>query len=34
MPGYDLHNGLLRDLDVNMGEYVASFRSIYDLKPK
>jgi len=31
---YDLHNGLLRDLDVNMGEYISSFRSIYDLKPK
>ena len=31
---YDLHNGLLRDLDVNMGEYVSSFRTISDLKPK
>ena len=31
---YDLHNGLLRDLDVNMGEYISSFRSIYDLKPE
>jgi len=31
---YDLHNGLLKDLDVNMGEYISSFRSIYDLKPK
>jgi hypothetical protein len=29
-----LHNGLLKDLDVDMGEYVSSFRSIYDLKPR
>jgi carbonic anhydrase len=29
---YDLHNGLLKELDVNLGEYFASIRSIYDLK--
>lgn len=31
---YDLHNGLLKDLNVNMAEYISGFRSIYDLKPK
>ena len=31
---YDLHNGLLKDLDVNMGEYISDFRTIYDLNPK
>jgi carbonic anhydrase len=30
---YDLHNGLLKDLDVNLGEYFSSFRKIYDIKP-
>jgi carbonic anhydrase len=29
---YDLHNGLLKELDVNLGEYFSSIRSIYDLK--
>jgi carbonic anhydrase len=28
---YDLHNGLLKELDVNLGEYFSSIRSIYDL---
>ena len=31
---YDLHNGLLKDLDVNMDEYISNFKTIYDLKPK
>ena len=31
---YDLHNGLLKDLGVNMGEYVSKFGTIYDLKPR
>lgn len=30
---YDLHNGLLKELDVNVKEYVSSFKNIYDLKP-
>ena len=29
---FDLHNGLLKELDVHYGEYFSSFRSIYDLK--
>jgi len=29
---YDLHNGLLKELDIHLGEYFSSFRSIYDLK--
>jgi carbonic anhydrase len=29
---YDLHNGLLKDLEVNLGEYFSSFSRIYDLK--
>ncbi len=29
---YDLHNGLLKELDVNLGAYFQGFRSIYDLK--
>ena len=29
---FDLHNGLLKELDVNLEEYFASIRSIYDLK--
>ncbi len=29
---YDLHNGLLKDLDVNLPAYFSSIRSIYDLK--
>jgi carbonic anhydrase len=28
---YDLHNGLLKELDVNLGAYFSSIRSIYDL---
>lgn len=28
---YDLHNGLLKELDLNLGEYISSMRSIYDL---
>ena len=28
---YDLHDGFLKDLDVNLGEYFSSIRSIYDL---
>jgi carbonic anhydrase len=28
---YDLHNGLLNELDVNLKEYFSGFRSIYDL---
>ncbi|MFI5218075.1 MAG: carbonic anhydrase [Bacteroidia bacterium] len=31
---YDLHNGLLKDLNINMQEYISKFRKIYDLKPK
>jgi len=31
---YDLHNGLLKDLNVNMKEYISDFRNIYDLMPK
>ena len=29
---YDLHNGLLKELDVNLGAYFSTIRSIYDLK--
>jgi len=29
---YDLHNGLLKELDVNLKDYFAGIRSIYDLK--
>jgi len=29
---YDLHNGLLKELDVNLAAYFSSIRSIYDLK--
>ncbi len=29
---YDLHNGLLKELDVNLASYFSSIRSIYDLK--
>ncbi|MEI6884221.1 MAG: carbonic anhydrase [Bacteroidota bacterium] len=29
---YDLHNGLLKEMNVNLGEYFKSIRSIYDLK--
>ncbi len=29
---YDLHNGLLKELDVNLPEYFSGIRSIYDLK--
>ncbi|MCX6266718.1 MAG: carbonic anhydrase [Bacteroidetes bacterium] len=29
---YDLHNGLLKELDVDLGAYFSSIRSIYDLK--
>jgi len=29
---YDLHNGLLKDLDVNLKSYFSSIRSIYDLQ--
>jgi len=28
---YDLHNGLLKELDVNLSAYFQGFRSIYDL---
>ena len=28
---YDLHNGLLKELDVDLGAYFSSIRSIYDL---
>jgi carbonic anhydrase len=28
---YDLHNGLLKELDVNLSEYFSTFRKIYDL---
>lgn len=28
---YDLHNGLLRELDVDLKAYIAGFRKIYDL---
>lgn len=31
---YDLHNGYLNDLNVNMAAYVSKFRNIYDLKPR
>jgi carbonic anhydrase len=31
---YDLHNGFLNDLNVNMAAYVSKFRNIYDLKPR
>ena len=30
---YDIHNGLLKDLNVNLAEYFSTFRGIYDLKP-
>jgi carbonic anhydrase len=29
---YDLHNGLLKELDVNLSAYFQGFRSIYDLR--
>ena len=29
---YDLHNGLLKELDVSMGEYISSFRTIYQFE--
>jgi len=29
---YDLHNGLLKELDIKLAEYFSSIRSIYDLK--
>ncbi len=29
---FDLHNGLLKELDFDLGAYFSSFRSIYDLK--
>lgn len=29
---YDLHNGLLKELDVNLREYFSSIRKIYDMK--
>ena len=29
---YDLHNGLLKDLPINLQEYISGFRNIYDLK--
>ena len=28
---YDLHDGLLRELDVNLRDYFSGIRSIYDL---
>ncbi len=28
---YDLHNGLLKELDVNIKDYFSKFRSIYDM---
>jgi carbonic anhydrase len=31
---YDLHNGYLNDLKVNMTDYISKFRTIYDLNPK
>jgi len=30
---YDLRNGLLKDLNIKMGEYLSNIRKIYDLKP-
>lgn len=30
---YDLHNGFIKDLDVNISQHFSSIRSIYDLKP-
>lgn len=30
---YDLHNGIIRDLDVNMAEHFSDIRSIYDINP-
>ncbi len=31
---YDLENGLLKDLELNMPELIKGFRKVYDLKPQ